>query len=141
MHDLLAITKALADANRIRILCALQGRELCVCQLQELLELAPSTTSKHLAILAAARLVEYRREGRWAYYRLAASEPMPCACDILGWVARHTEDDRVVGEDRARLARILDLSPEALVRLQARGERCCSPGTCGPSTADTREGT
>ena len=60
MDDLMDVLKALADENRLRALRALQGGELCVCRLIALLELAPSTVSKHLSILRAARLVESR---------------------------------------------------------------------------------
>jgi len=64
MKELVSIAKALADDNRIRILLALSGGELCVCQLTELLSLAPSTVSKHVAILRQAGLVDLRKEGR-----------------------------------------------------------------------------
>ena len=58
MFGFMNITKALADENRVRILMALNGRnELCVCQLIDMLQLAPSTVSKHLFILRNARLI------------------------------------------------------------------------------------
>jgi DNA-binding transcriptional ArsR family regulator len=66
----MAITKALADPNRVRVLMFLTRGELCVCQVIELLGLAPSTVSKHMSILYHAGLVEPRKEGRWMYYRL-----------------------------------------------------------------------
>jgi len=73
MQRFLAITKALADANRARVLMFLRDGELCVCQIIEMLHLAPSTVSKHMAVLHQARLVESRKEGRWVYYRLSDS--------------------------------------------------------------------
>ena len=42
MFTFMMITKALSDENRVRTLLALDGRELCVCQIIELLGLAPS---------------------------------------------------------------------------------------------------
>ncbi len=75
MREFLNITKALSDENRIRALLALASGELCVCQLIELLGLAPSTVSKHMAILHQAGLAEPRKDGRWIYYRLA-EEPL-----------------------------------------------------------------
>ena len=45
MREFLNITKALADENRVRTLLALRQGELCVCQITELLALAPSTVS------------------------------------------------------------------------------------------------
>ena len=51
MREFLEAAKALADANRVRALLALEGGELCVCQIVALLGLAPSTVSKHLSVL------------------------------------------------------------------------------------------
>ncbi|MCH7885562.1 MAG: winged helix-turn-helix transcriptional regulator [Planctomycetes bacterium] len=49
MRDFLAVAKALADRNRVRALIALKRGKLCVCQIIELLGLAPSTVSKPMA--------------------------------------------------------------------------------------------
>lgn len=131
MRPLLLITKALADLNRMRIVLALAGGELCVCQLQELLALAPSTTSKHLSILTNAGLLEMRKEGRWAYYRLTAlSTAPPPVADALRWAEAYGSREKVAEADRARLARILAVAPEELAQMQARGERCCGPDCC-----------
>ena len=62
MFDFLTTCRALADENRIRILMALRGRQLCVCQVTAFLDLAPSTTSKHLSILRQARLIESNKD-------------------------------------------------------------------------------
>ena len=72
MRQFMAMTKALADEKRVRVLLALQGGELCVCQITELFGLAASTISKHLSILYQAGLVNSRKDGRWIYYSLAA---------------------------------------------------------------------
>lgn len=68
---------ALGDATRLRLLLALRAGELCACQLIALVDLAPSTVSKHLALLRAAGFVEARKEGRWVHYQLAKSPPFP----------------------------------------------------------------
>ena len=70
MRDFMYITKALADESRVRMLMALRGGELCVCQITELFGFAPSTVSKHLSILFQAGLVESRKKDRWIYYQL-----------------------------------------------------------------------
>ena len=57
MRELLSVMKALADENRLRIVAALEGQELCQCQLVELLGLATSTVSRHASILQQARVV------------------------------------------------------------------------------------
>jgi ArsR family transcriptional regulator len=70
MDNFIAITKALSDPHRVRALLALRRGELCVCQIIELLGLAPSTISKHMSILKQAGLVVSRKDSRWVYYRL-----------------------------------------------------------------------
>lgn len=65
-----AITKALADETRLRIIMMVRDRKPCVCQVVEVLALAPSTVSKHLSLLKAAGLIESFKLGRWIYYHL-----------------------------------------------------------------------
>ena len=108
------ITKALADENRVRALLALQGRELCVCQIIELLGLAPSTVSKHMSILRQARLVQARKEGRWMYYRLPGkSAPAPVR-DAIAWVKKSLARNNRIRMDADRLKEILAVDRETL---------------------------
>lgn len=123
MRHLVRTTKALADEGRIRILGALQGRQLCVCQLIELLGLAPSTVSKHLSILRNARLIESRKQGRWMYYRLADADAPAQAADALAWVLQSFAGSRQFVEDRRRLEEILKIDPEQLCSRQFRPDR------------------
>ncbi len=112
--------KALGDETRIRAVLALRDHELCVCQIVELLELAPSTVSKHLQILKEAGLVESRKKGRWVYYRLSESDargvPM-AALDLILATAQNTQTARA---DRKRLKSILKCDPEELCERQNR---------------------
>ena len=102
MKQLLAITKALSDSNRARAVMALSGGELCVCQFIELLGLAPSTVSKHMAVLHQAGLVETRKDGRWVYYRLP-TRPDPVVRDALKWLAASLKADPQTAADAKRL--------------------------------------
>ena len=120
MRDFMVITKALADKNRVRILLSLQGRELCVCQVIELLGLAPSTVSKHLSILNQARLVEGRKAGRWIYYRLPNKDVPAVVSNALGWVLESLKKDKQIKEDGNRLKAILRMDPEELCRRQCK---------------------
>ena len=71
------LLKALADATRLRILGLLLTGEVCVCHIHESLRLPQPKTSRHLAYLRRAGLVDTRREGVWIYYRLAnAPDPV-----------------------------------------------------------------
>ncbi|MBW2092938.1 MAG: helix-turn-helix transcriptional regulator [Deltaproteobacteria bacterium] len=114
MFDFLNITKALADENRARALIALRGRELCLCQLVELLGLAPSTVSKHMAILRQARLIKGRKQGRWVYYRLSGDEAPAAVREALAWSFKSLAKSAEIEKDAARLKEILKLDPEVL---------------------------
>ncbi|MGH3034121.1 MAG: ArsR/SmtB family transcription factor [Gaiellaceae bacterium] len=69
--DLVRRFKALADPTRVAIVNRLAGAgEVCVCVFVDELELSQPTISHHLRVLREAGLVEARRHGTWAYYRL-----------------------------------------------------------------------
>ena len=130
MRDFMAITKALADETRVRMLLALRDGELCACQIVELAQLAPSTVSKHLSILKQARLVDSRKEGRWMYFRLADSTAPALIRQTLAWVEKSLADDRLVEQDRQRLERILECDPSELCEKQCTPKsRCNKPRT------------
>lgn len=61
---------ALSEPLRIKVLELLRERELCVCDLCEILEVSQSKLSFHLKTLKEADLVISRQEGRWIYYSL-----------------------------------------------------------------------
>jgi DNA-binding transcriptional ArsR family regulator len=63
--------KVFSDATRLRILGALAYGELRVCDVGAVLGMSQSAVSHQLAVLRAARLVAYRREGKTVYYGLA----------------------------------------------------------------------
>lgn len=123
MREFIETAKAIADESRARALLALRTHELCVCQIIELLELAPSTVSKHMAILRQARLVESRKIGRWVYFRRADNE---AAAHVRGALAWLDESAAATGDLEAVHARV-----EAILRMPL--EQLCQPRSgCGP---------
>ena len=106
MRECLAVVKALADENRTRTVMFLRGGELCVCQIVELLQLAPSTVSKHLTILRHAGLVESRKDGRWIYYRLPDRRAPACVRKAIRWVRSSLQRDSQITRDASRLKAI-----------------------------------
>ena len=116
MRDIMDVLKALADESRLRALCALRRGELCVCQLIALLRLAPSTVSKHLSILRAARLVDSRKEGRWMYYRLSKAFRTPFTGRILDLLLNGMGKTSRISSDRKQLKRICAENMETLCR-------------------------
>jgi ArsR family transcriptional regulator len=66
------IIKALADENRIRILCLLKNkRDLCVCEITKIIGLAQPTISSHLKLLENAGLIESYKDGLWVNYNIS----------------------------------------------------------------------
>lgn len=70
IYELAEIFKTIGDPTRIKILYALKERELCVCDLSELLEMSSSAISHQLRVLRNNKLVKFRKEGRSVYYSL-----------------------------------------------------------------------
>jgi ArsR family transcriptional regulator, arsenate/arsenite/antimonite-responsive transcriptional repressor len=71
MRELEQYFKALGDVNRLRILNLLLHGELCVCDIQHVLESSQPNVSRHLAYLKNSGLVLDRRDGLRIFYRLA----------------------------------------------------------------------
>ncbi len=70
MKEAAALFSALSDETRLRILSLLVQGELCVCHLEEILQMPQSKVSRHLMVLRHAGLVACRREGTWMHYSL-----------------------------------------------------------------------
>ncbi len=120
MRSTLGITKALSDIQRLRILMVLREGELCVCQIIEVLGLAPSTVSKHLSVLSAAGLVDSRKDGRWAYFRLPHGEALRAVKPVLKWLDGALEGDDSVAKDAKKLEAALACPPESLSERQRK---------------------
>jgi len=106
-RDLLVALKALADETRLRIFTLLTRQELCVCEIEDMLNLSQSLVSNHLAVLRQAGLVRARRDetdARWIFYRAdpeaAAALRQQCAALLDVQVAR---GDRRRAEQVCRL--------------------------------------
>ena len=110
----MAITKALADENRVRVLMFLRGGELCVCQIIEMLGLAPSTVSKHLNILYQAGLLESRKDGRWIHYRLPGKDAPPRVRGIIRWLLESLADDPRIAQDAKKVKAVCRTSLDEL---------------------------
>jgi DNA-binding transcriptional ArsR family regulator len=70
LESSVAAARALGHPARLRTVAMLRSGELCVCQITEVLKLAPSTVSAHLKELKQAGLVSERKDGRWVYFDL-----------------------------------------------------------------------
>lgn len=106
LRDLELSLKAAGDPTRTRILKLLESGGLCVCQVQAVLGLAPSTVSKHLAILRTAGLVEDHRDGKWIEYALTSEDRNPYARPVLAMLRGPLDRDPAVVADRKRLREV-----------------------------------
>ena len=79
--------RVLANPNRLRALKALEGRELCVCDVREVLAISMSGASQVLRELRNLGAVEFRADGKLAYYRLADSSWLELAESVLEKIA------------------------------------------------------
>jgi ArsR family transcriptional regulator len=77
---------ALSDETRLEIARLLSHGERCVCELQDVLDVAQSRLSFHLRTLKDAGVVSDRRDGRWVYYALNR--------DALDQIAKFASDVR-----------------------------------------------
>ena len=118
IDDLLAACGALSDRHRVRALLALARGELCVCQIIELLGLAPSTVSRHMTILKQAGLVESRKKGRWVHYRLTKDRESPVATHLSRWAIDHLSRNPEIARDRTSLDVLMKKGLEDICRKQ-----------------------
>jgi ArsR family transcriptional regulator len=110
-----ALFHALSDPIRLRALDLLRGGEMCVCDLQDELDLAQSRLSFHLRVLKDAGLVEDRREGRWSYYTIVPDALEEAHDLVVQFLPRPT-----------RNARTLPMHRATVTNLKTDHRRCCT---------------
>jgi ArsR family transcriptional regulator len=96
------IFRALSDRTRLRILNLLQGGELCVCQLVDVLDVPQPTASRHLSYLRKAGLVVARKDGLWMHYRLAPAHSKSHEM-LLECLAQCFREEGAFAKDNERL--------------------------------------
>jgi ArsR family transcriptional regulator, arsenate/arsenite/antimonite-responsive transcriptional repressor len=111
-NKVVLFSRALADPTRWRIIHLTLDEALCVCELADILEMAPSTISSHVQIIRKAGLLESEKCGKWTYFRItSAHRPLIGA---LGDFFK-TSADPTLSSDTARSRQ----------RLNQRENSCC----------------
>jgi ubiquinone/menaquinone biosynthesis C-methylase UbiE len=103
MEQLQKVFKTLSDPTRVRVLALLEQEELAVQELMEVLGMAQSRVSRHLAILREAGLLLDRRDGTYVFYRFEAPPEGPWR-DAWELARRSLATDPTHERDRASLA-------------------------------------
>ena len=81
--------RVIGSDTRLKILLALDGRELCAGHLAEAVGMTPSAVSNQLKALRQARLITARREGKMLYYSLADCHPR----EIIHLAMSHVKEE------------------------------------------------
>ncbi|QGY41780.1 metalloregulator ArsR/SmtB family transcription factor [Pseudodesulfovibrio cashew] len=111
METLATALKGLTEPIRLRILNLLRNRELCVCDLMEVLEIPQSTISRHLSYLRKAGWIESRKGGKWTYHR-RSEKPTPLLVSVFAALDTAFAQKPIAQEDNERLARWLETKDE-----------------------------
>lgn len=105
MEQLLTALKAAAETTRLRLLVLCAHSDLTVSELTQILGQSQPRVSRHLRLLCEAGLLDRRREGSWAYFRLAQRGPGAELARTL--VDGLPSDDAVISLDMQRLEAIV----------------------------------
>ena len=97
--------RAFSDRTRLRILHVLQGGELCVGDIVEILHSPQPRVSRHLAYLRKANLVVVRKLGQWNHYSLATAKT-PFHRKLLECLAKCFGEAPELQADSARAAKL-----------------------------------
>ena len=100
LKNMTKVLKALADENRIKILYLLnEKKDLCVCEIREIIGLSQPTISSHLKLLENSGLVTYRKDGKWVNYSINLVLDKRIS-QMLNNVFSIIEFDEIVKKDR-----------------------------------------
>lgn len=70
LEEAAAVSKAMSDVNRIKIISMLTSGEKCGCSLLEELHVTQPTLSHHMKVLSDCGLVSSVKDGKWHYYSI-----------------------------------------------------------------------
>lgn len=68
--EVLEIIKALSHENRLRIINLLKQQDLCVCELENIMEVNQSNASRHLSKLKQVEIIIDEQKAQWVYYKI-----------------------------------------------------------------------
>jgi DNA-binding transcriptional ArsR family regulator len=87
--------KAYSDESRIRILYLVyKNDEMCIADLEQVLDFTQTKISRHLSYLKNAGLVGYRKVDQWAYYFIKDE-----VSDLIGQLFQYLSKDSVLLSD------------------------------------------
>ena len=116
MYKLTDLFKVLSDETRLRILVLLYNKELCVCQLQGILEEeSQPKISKHLAKLRDMGFVNDERKEKFIYYYLNDNKRLK---NVLKSIIENSDEYEVIKDDLERLKYADEIRKEKCVKIK-----------------------
>ncbi|MFS0728281.1 ArsR/SmtB family transcription factor [Paenibacillus sp. 1P07SE] len=97
--------KLLGDKSRLTILGLLKERELCVCNLVDIMQMSQPSISQHLRKMKTGGLLNEYRRGKWVYYSLNVQDK-PYVMDVLESLP--SQSDKVEWLDQQLAATVCD---------------------------------
>ncbi|QKK23076.1 ArsR/SmtB family transcription factor [Rhizobium hidalgonense] len=104
LDGLVDVMKAAGEPTRLRLLALLDGGDLTVTDLTEILGQSQPRISRHLKLLGEAELIERYQEGAWAYFRL--KQDGKAAMLVRALLKHVSENDPTVLRDGERLSQV-----------------------------------
>ena len=106
LKNMTRVLKALADENRIRILYLLSERkDLCVCEIRDIIGLSQPTISSHLKILENNNLIAFDKDGKWVNYNMNPDLDIKIK-EILENIFAMIKEDNEIKKDHSRVCKV-----------------------------------
>lgn len=116
--ELIQMLKALGDDTRMRIINILNYGPLCVCEIEEILNITQSNTSRHLNKLMNAKLVTYYKEAKFVYYKIDEQT-----------IDNHIFIKEIIDKELSKIQRLKD-DYDSLVKFKNEGMNCNTITEC-----------
>ena len=107
MRELVDIAKVLSDETRLRMLKLLLEREICVCEMLEIIELSESQISRNFKMLAEVGFLRRWRDGRCIVYAIDRESGNGYCEAVLDLLAKSYNEHELVRKDRERLRQVI----------------------------------
>jgi len=107
MRELVRISKALSEEKRVRMLKLLLVRDICVCEMEEILPMSASQVSRSLKMLMEAGFLKQWREGKCVVYAVDRGSANSYCRALLDLLAQSFNRDEVILKDREKLEKVV----------------------------------
>ncbi len=98
--------KALGEPTRLKIIKLLSARELCVCDLEDIMQISQPRVSQHLKVLKYAGLVNERKEGQRTICSLNTALLNNTMSQFMEYIIKPLEDTPELAEECSRMPAI-----------------------------------